>query len=53
MHSIEIRQHETILDAPTGCVLALAVSGEKLYSTSHDGTICEWVLGTWERQRTI
>ena len=38
---------------PTLALWLLAVSGEKLYSTSHDWTICEWALGTWEHQRTI
>ena len=53
VHSIASRQHEATLDAPTADVYALAVLGEKLYSTSKDRTICEWALGTWERQRTI
>ena len=53
VHSIASRQHEATLDASTGAVYALAVSGEKLFSTSDDRAICEWALGTWECQRTI
>ena len=53
VHSIASRQHEATLRAHTRTVNELAVSGEKLYSASEDGTICEWALGTWERLRTI
>ena len=54
VHSIAQRDATlATLDARTGRVDALAVSGEKPFSASYDGTICEWALGTWERQRTI
>ena len=53
VHSIASRQHEATRNAHTGTVYALAVSGEKLYSTGEDGTICVWALGTWGRLRTI
>ena len=40
VHSIASQQHEATLDDHTGAVHELAVSGEKLYSTGNEGTIC-------------
>ena len=51
VHNIASRQHEANL-FHNGSVCALALSGEKLFSTG-DRTICEWALSTWESLRTI
>ena len=50
---IVTRQNEKTLDAHTGSVLALAVSGRALLSTGRDGTIGVWALGTWSHLRTV
>ena len=51
---IATRQHEATLSAShTGPVRALALSGGMLLSTSTDGSIGIWALGSWESLRRI
>jgi hypothetical protein len=42
----EMRGHE-------GCVRALAVRGDRLFSAGGDGMIREWALGAWQLLRTV
>ena len=48
---IVTRQLDATLDAHTGPVYALAVSGRTLLSTGSDCTIGVWALGTWSHLR--
>ena len=47
------RQHDAALNAHTGWVLALAISGRTLFSTGDDCTIGVWALGTWSHLRRV
>ena len=50
---IVTRQLDATLDAHTGPVYALAVSGRTLLSTGSDCTIGVWTLGTWSHLRMV
>ena len=50
---IVTRKRIVILDGHSCEIYALVVAGEKLFSTSCDGTIRVWMLGGFHHLRTV